>query len=197
MAGWGLMETTTGIPPWPATDPRHGNVRLRAFRDDDAGMAMELAKDEYVPTVGSLPAHATEEQALVWLDRQRYLHVRGSGYSFAIADAGTDQAVGQIGLWGWELEQGRTQAGYGVMPGARGHRHASEALRALLEFTWTIPEVHRVELYIEPWNTASIRTAEYARFMQEGLLRSYMEISGQRRDMLILSPLRNQYDLGL
>ena len=154
-------------------------------------MAMELAMDTYVPTVGSLPARATHEQALDWLERQRHMHVRGTGYSFAIADAASDRAVGQIGLWGWELQQGRTQAGYAVMPSARGAGMAAQALSALLEFTWSIPEVHRVELYIEPWNAASYRSAEQAGFAREGLLRSYMEISGQRRDMLIYSAVRD------
>lgn len=184
------METTTGIPPWPAVDPGCGGIRLRAFRNEDAAMVMDMARDTYIPTVGSLPARATYEQALEWLERQRSMHVRGSGFSFAIADAATDRAVGQIGLWGWELVHGRTEAGYAVTPGARGSGLAAAALRALADFAWTVPEVHRVELHIEPWNTASIRTAEHAGFDREGLLRSYMEISGQRRDLLLYAAVR-------
>ena len=184
------METATGIPAWPATDPTCGDVRLRIFRDEDAAMVMEMAQDTYIPTVGSLPARATYGQALEWLERQRSMHVRGTGFSFAIADAATDRAVGQIGLWGWELVYGRTEAGYSVAPGARGSGYAATALRALADFAWTVPEVHRVELHIEPWNTASIRTAERAGFEREGLLRSFMEIAGKRRDLLIYSAVR-------
>ena len=185
------METTTGIPQWPSTAPTCGDVRLRIFRAEDAAMAMEMSQDTYIPTVGSLPARATYEQALEWLERQRSMHVRGSGFSFAIADAATDRAVGQIGLWGWELVHGRTEAGYSVAPGDRGSGYAATALQALLGFAWTVPEVHRVELHIEPWNTASIRTAERAGFEREGLLRSYMEISGQRRDLLLYAAVRD------
>ena len=184
------METTTGIPPWPSASPTHGGVRLRIFRDEDAAMVMEMAQDAYIPTVGSLPARANYEQALEWLERQRSMHMRGSGFSFAIADAATDQAVGQIGLWGWELVHDRTEAGYSITPGARGSGFAGSALRALADFAWTVPEVHRVELHIEPWNTASIRTAERAGFEREGLMRSYMEISGQRRDLLLYAAVR-------
>ena len=184
------METSTGIPPWPAVDPCRGGVRLRRFRDDDAGMAIELSQDQYVPTVGSLPARATHGQALEWLERQRHVHVRGSGFSFAVADAESDRCVGQIGLWGWPLQQGRTEAGYGVAPSARGRRLAAHALLALLDFAWTVPELHRMELYIEPWNTASVRTAEYAGFQREGLLRSHHEIAGERRDMLLYAAVR-------
>ena len=185
------METTTGIPAWPAREPSHGAVRLRRFRDEDAAMVVDMAQDTYIPTVGSLPARATYEQALEWLERQRSMHVRGSGFSFAIADAATDRAVGQIGLWGWALVHGRAEAGYCITPGARGSGFAASALSALLDFAWSIPELHRVELHIEPWNAASIRTAERAGCEREGLLRSYMEISGERRDLLLFSAVRD------
>ncbi|GAB3259318.1 GNAT family N-acetyltransferase [Arthrobacter pigmenti] len=67
---------------------------------------------------------------------------------------------------------------------------ASDALRALTAFAWTIPVLHRVELYIEPWNTASIRTAERAGYEHEGLLRSHQEIAGKRSDMLLYAMVR-------
>jgi hypothetical protein len=36
---------------------------------------------------------------------------------------------------------------------------------------------------IEPWSTASLRTAEHAGFTREGLLRSWQRVGDQRRDM--------------
>ncbi|MCQ1948711.1 GNAT family N-acetyltransferase [Arthrobacter sp. zg-Y859] len=184
------METSTGMPSWPSVDPQHGNVRLRAFRDEDVATVMEMSRDEYFPAIGTLAGNASAAQALEWVERQRNRYAEGAGFSFAVADAGTDRCVGQLGLWVRELEKGRAQAGYGITPSARGRRFAASALLAALEFAWTMPELHRVELYIEPWNTASIRTAEIAGFEQEGLLRSYMEISGQRRDLLIYGAVR-------
>ncbi|WP_342024963.1 GNAT family protein [Arthrobacter citreus] len=186
------MDPKTAIPPWPAVDPRHGGVRLRRFRDDDVTMAMDLSLDEYVPTIGTLPAGATADQALAWVERQRQHHVRGTGFAFCIADDATDRPLGHIGLWIRELETGRASAGYAVTPGARGRRVAANALLAMLDFGWTLPQLHRVELLIEPWNAASFRTAEYAGFSREGLLRSHQEISGERRDMLLYAAVRSQ-----
>jgi RimJ/RimL family protein N-acetyltransferase len=48
-----------------------------------------------------------------------------------------------------------------------------------------------MQLFIEPWNTASLRSAERAGYQQEGLLRGYMEIGGRRRDMLVFAALRS------
>ena len=76
----------------------------------------------------------------------------------------------------------------------RGRHLAADALRAITSFAWTIPELHRTELYIEPWNTPSIRTAEQGGYLCEGLLRSRQEIAGQRRDMLLHSTLRDRAD---
>jgi [ribosomal protein S5]-alanine N-acetyltransferase len=46
-----------------------------------------------------LPANASREQASDWVDRQRGRWAEGAGFSFAIAEASTDRAVGGIGLW--------------------------------------------------------------------------------------------------
>jgi len=55
---------------------------------------------------------------------------------------------------------------------------------------WTIPELHRIELYIEPVNSASLRTAAGASYNEEGLLRSHQQIGGARRDMLLYAAIR-------
>jgi RimJ/RimL family protein N-acetyltransferase len=177
---------------FPATPPRQGHVILREITPADVGLALELATDAYVPLIGTLPAHASLEQALDWIDRQRGERLaQRQGLTFAIAEADTDRAVGHIGLWLSELRHGRATAGYSVGPSARGRGIAAAALTALTRFAWTIPGLHRVELLIEPWNVASVRTAERAGYRREGLLRSHQKIGGERRDMLMYAAIRS------
>lgn len=164
---------------------------LRAFRDEDVALPLELGTDPYVPLIGSLPPHPTTQEALAWLERQRGRRDAGIGLSFAIADAATDTAVGAIGLWLANLTAGRATAGYSVAPAQRGRGFAGDALRALTAFAWTIPELHRIELYIEEWNSASIGVAETAGYQREGLLRSHQSIGGERRDMLLYAVVRS------
>ena len=180
----------TRLPPWPARPVAHGPVILREFSDADLPMVQELSADPYVPLVGTLPPNATRQEALDYIDRQRGRLAEDIGFSFAIAVAGTGRGVGAIGLWLARLDHGRATAGYSVTPGERGRGFASAALTALMSFAWTIPELHRIELYIEPWNTGSVKTAERAGFKREGLLRSQQEIGGQRRDMLLYAAIR-------
>lgn len=171
------------LPPWPDEPPRDGPVLLRPFVDADAAAAVELATDPYVPLIGSLPPGATAEEALAWVHRQQQRHAEGAGYSFAVADARTDEALGAAGLWLRHLDEGRATAGYAVRPSARGRGVAGAALRALTRFAWTVPGVDRVELRIEPWNTASVRVADAAGYRSVGVLPADTEIGGVLRDV--------------
>ncbi|GAB2831197.1 hypothetical protein GCM10022221_32550 [Actinocorallia aurea] len=66
-------------------------------------------------------------------------------------------------------------------------REAAAAVEALTAWAWERLGAARVELYIEPWNSASVRTAEKAGFTREGLLRSWGEVGAERRDMLMFA----------
>ncbi len=176
---------------WPSSELVAGDIALRAFDDGDLPMVLELATDPYVAAVSSLDADADTEQGLAWIGRQRGRLAEGAGFSFCIAERKTGRAVGFIGLWtGPQLAFGRATAGYSVCPSGRGHGVARDALRALTVFAWTIPGLHRIELYIEPGNPGSRRTAESAGYLVEGRLRSHQEIAGDRRDMLVYSAIR-------
>jgi [ribosomal protein S5]-alanine N-acetyltransferase len=175
----------------------HGPVILREFSAADLPMVRQMSTDPYVPLIGTLPPNASTQEALAYIDRQRGRLAEGVGFSFAIAEADTGRGVGGIGLWLAGLDQGRATAGYSVMPSARGRGLAAAALTALTSFAWTIQALHRIELYIEPWNTGSVRSAERAGFEREGLLRSHQEIGRRRRDMLLYAAIREgSADLG-
>jgi len=179
----------TSLPPWPAERPRCGPVTLRPSRDDDVAAVLELATDPYVPLIGSLPAHADDEQARAWIGRQHDRWTTGAGFSVAAADL-DDRMVGTVGLHLRDLAEGRATAGYAVLPARRGHGYAAAALTALTAVAWTVEGLDRVELHVEPWNTASVRTAERAGYRREGLLRGHTGIGGTRRDMLLYTSSR-------
>ena len=182
--------TTAQSLSWPTGPVAYGPVVLREFSGADLVMVQEMSADPYVPLIGSLPANASRQQAQDYIDRQRGRLAEGTGFSFVIAEAGTGRGVGGIGLWLAGLDHGRATAGYSLIPSARGRGLAAAALTALTSFAWSIRELHRIELYIEPWNAGSVKTAEHAGFDREGLLRSHQEIGGRRRDMLLYAAIR-------
>lgn len=177
----------------PADPPRDVAVLLRAFGSDDVSMLMDLSTDPYVPLTGTLPGHTDRPGALAYIERQQDRLVTGAGYSFCVAISATNEAVGQAGLWLRSVSAGRATAGYAIAPKFRGSGFAAQALRALTTFAWTLPQLHRVELYIEPWNVASAKTAHAAGYHFEGLLRSHEEIGGKRVDMSLHAAVRPRH----
>jgi ribosomal-protein-alanine N-acetyltransferase len=101
--------TTAQLPPWPSWPVTYGPVVLRELSDLDVAVVMELSTDPYVPLIGSLPADASQQEAHEYIDRQRGHLAEGTGFSFAIAEADTDHAVGGIGLWLTQLARGYLQ----------------------------------------------------------------------------------------
>ena len=185
-----MPEDALPLPPWPVDAPSFGRVLLRPVNSSDAGMAMALARDPYVCAAGTLPPNAGEQEALAWVKRQLGRHSEGKGFSFTIEERQSGLAVGHCGLWLQHLAQGYASAGYAVVPELRGRGFAADALAALTSFGWTVPGLKRIELFIEPWNAASLRTAEHAGYAAAGIRRDYPLAAGERRDVRVYASRR-------
>ncbi|WP_420596143.1 GNAT family N-acetyltransferase [Deinococcus sp.] len=168
-----------------------GPFVLRPFRSTDTALILEAGLDPLIPLITTVPAGGNLQQAEAFIMRQHERLTLGQGYSLAIANA-RDQAIGQIGLWPGQHE--RASVGYWVAASQRRQGAAFQALQALSAWGLGLPHLHRLELYVEPWNAGSRRTAERAGYQREGLLRSWQMVGEERRDMEMYSLLKS--DLG-
>lgn len=165
--------------------------RLRPWEAADVPVVRDASRDPLIPLITTVPAAGSDAGALAFVERQHRRLAEGSGYSFAIAAAASNVAVGQIGLWLKNQQQGRASIGYWIAPGHRRRGAASAALAAVSSWGLRQPGIHRLELYVEPWNEGSWRTAERNGYAREGLLRSWQDVGGERRDMYMYSRLRD------
>jgi RimJ/RimL family protein N-acetyltransferase len=163
---------------------------LRAFEFGDVAVIQQASADPFIPLVTTVPTSDSRGEAREFILRQHSRSETGAGYSFAIAEQHTNRAVGQIGLWLDNIGHGRASVGYWIVAGERRRGIAGIALRAITEWGLRLPEVARLELYVEPWNAGSWKTAELAGYQREGLLRGWQEIEGRRRDMFMYARLR-------
>jgi RimJ/RimL family protein N-acetyltransferase len=85
---------------------------------------------------------------------------------------------------------GRAEIGYWVVASARGRGVAAEAVALVGDWAFANLHLHRLGLYIEPWNLASIRTAERAGYEREVLLRRWQVVAGEPKDMWSYARLR-------
>lgn len=141
-----------------------GPFRLRPFALADIDVVREASADPLIPLITTVPAGFSEDEGRRFVERQWSRAEQGNGYSFAIADAITDRAVGQAGLWLRDILDGRASVGYWVAGSGRGRGAAALAVVTLARWAHHDLGVARLQLYVEPWNTASIRTAERAGF---------------------------------
>jgi [ribosomal protein S5]-alanine N-acetyltransferase len=106
----------------------------------------------------------------------------------------TGEVVGAVGLRLHEDYALQGSIGYWVAPEARGRGIATAALRIVSR--WALRELGlpRVQLVTDPENEPSQRVAEAAGFRRDGLLRSYIELQGGRRDCVLYSLLAGELE---
>ncbi|MFF0393275.1 GNAT family N-acetyltransferase [Kitasatospora sp. NPDC004615] len=157
--------------------------RLRRWELTDRALLREAATDPYIPLITTVPAPYSDAEADAFVQRQWRRTEIGTGYPFVIEDP-DGRAVGNVGLWVGELPlRGSATAGYWVPGSGRGRGVALVGLKAVTDWAFGELAVPRVELYVEPWNTGSLRTAERAGYRRETLVPAHQEVGGEPRDM--------------
>ncbi|MFJ5273460.1 GNAT family N-acetyltransferase [Streptomyces sp. NPDC088358] len=162
---------------------------LRPWRLSDLDLVREASEDDYIPLITTVPSPYSESAGVAFVERQWGRATGGSGYPFVIARGGDGRPVGTVGLWLRDLGQGRASLGYWVVKSARGQGAAAAALRTVTDWALRDQRIPRLELYVEPWNAASMRTAERVGFRREGLLRGWQQVGDERRDMFMYAML--------
>ena len=181
-------------PPLRMPRLKAGPVVLRPFVLGDLDLVAVASADPQIHSITSVPRDYSLEEGGAFIERQNQRAVDGDGYSFVIADASEPgQGLGSIGLWLQEIDSGRASVGYWLVASARGRGLAGHALRAVSAFAFEKLAIPRVHLFVEPWNVASARTAEFAGFRREATLRGWERINGAQHDADCYAQLRSEW----
>ncbi|MET7740894.1 GNAT family N-acetyltransferase [Streptomyces sp. NPDC005385] len=180
------MEQPLDVPELDA----RGGFTLRPWRLSDLPLVHEASEDDYIPLITTVPSPCSDASGVAFIERQWSRATTRAGYPFVIVTAG-GRPVGQVGLWLKDLSQGRASMGYWVAASARGQGAAVAAVEAVAHWALGTLRIPRLELWIEPENSASVRTAERAGFQREGLLRKWQQVGDERRDMFMYALLND------
>ncbi len=159
------------VPPPPLDVPvlDGDGIRLRPWRDDEAGTYLRGMADPAAARWNPHPAPADTDDALRLLARLRRRAREGSTVAWAVEVDGV--AVGSLGLRGVNLVDRWVNAAYWVLPESRGRGVAPRALEVATAYAVDGLGLHRVQLQHAVENIASCRVAEKAGFALEGTQR--------------------------
>jgi RimJ/RimL family protein N-acetyltransferase len=169
-----------------------GELRLRLLAEADLPALVEAVQDPEIPRWTRIPAPYGEREAVEWYAAQRDGRDRGAMLNLVIVDARDDRLLGSIGMVDVNWEESRCELGYWMAAAERGRGIMSRAIWLLSRWAFEQLEMERVSICADVDNVASRRAAERAGFTYEGVLRSWIEIKGERRDMASYSLLRGE-----
>src|SRR5215218_3249441 len=164
-------------------------LALRPPEPSDTDALFELGRDPDVVRFFSWGPYSERAEAEAFIDRVR----RERPYELLIVDA-DDRPIGLTGLTELSERDGRAVIGtwLGRKHWGTGANRESKAL--ILHSAFATLGLQRVSAYAHPENVRSLRALEKIGFTREGLLRGWHVHRGERRDVVILGLLREEWE---
>lgn len=168
---------------YPTRPLRGSVVVLRPFRKDDFDAAVAAGDDVTSAWGSSLPA-SDGAGVVAYFDECRR---DGVLLHFVVADRTTDEYLGEAMIVFGEHAVG--EVGCLISPGARRRGFAVDALELLVDWAFATLGLARIQVFVAATNAAGLALVARAGFRREGVLRSYLELDGQRIDAVVCSRL--------
>ncbi len=165
---------------------RDGDVVLRPWSEADIEPA-RLAHDEEIAYWFGFPVVVpSAEQQIAAVDRWREAYADDRRMvNFLVEHAG--EPAGMVELR--QVGDGRGQLSWALFPDHRGRGVAIRALRLLIQYAFDELGLIRLEAYVQPDNTHSLRLASRCGLRREGVLRRRETTGAERRDYVLLARL--------
>lgn len=115
-------------------------------------------------------------------------------YSFGIFEPRTNKLIGHISMYSIKrLPFLSALVGYSMDESYAGRGIATESVELVVAFGFEKLGLHRLEAYVSPRNTGSIRVLEKAGFANEGYLREFLHINGIWEDHYHFALLESEF----
>jgi RimJ/RimL family protein N-acetyltransferase len=173
---------------FPMDELKTDRLLLRAHTARDVEPTVRMFADDLARRWLTAPQPYTVEHARRWCTQTSHaLRDVGDGVHWAITDRATGEFLGGIGVKETNWLHRTTEVGYGMGSWARGRGYATEAVLAVAEWILREQSFNRVALLAATGNTASLRVAEKAGFVREGIARNAGFSHAGQQDMVLFS----------
>ena len=172
---------------------RTTRLHLRPPEPGDATRIRLLAGDRMVAdTTSSIPHPYPDGAAEIWISGRKPDWDAGIGATFAIVKTSQDLLVGVVGL---TIHSAHSQAELGYWIGVPywGRGYATEASTALVDFAFTVLQLHRVQATHYTRNPASGRVMQKLGMTFEGILREVTKKGDHFEDVAFYAVLAREW----
>jgi ribosomal-protein-alanine N-acetyltransferase len=173
----------------PPDELRTARLRLRRPTLADVEAVFAYASDPEVVSFVGWPRHRDRSDTLAFL-RASMRELEEGGMVTYLAERREDGRV--IGSTGFVRDHG-LQIGYVLAKPFWRQGYATEMARAMTDFGWSRPEIHRVWALTDVENVGSARVLEKAGMQREGVLRRFgvhPNLGSTPRDCLVYAKVR-------
>jgi ribosomal-protein-alanine N-acetyltransferase len=116
---------------------------------------------------------------------------------WGIALRADDRVIGSVTLFHPDFTHRRAEIGYALGRAHWGKGYAQETLKAVLNYAFTVLNLHRIEADVDPRNAASVRTLERLGFQREGYLRERWQVNGEIQDAFFYGLLKPDWQAAM
>lgn len=165
---------------------------LRKFALTDAEDVYAYACDPEVARYTSWNAHASLEESRAYIRFELARYAAGEPASWALMHRETGRVIGSGGFVKVAEAHRKAEIGYVIGREHWGQGLMSEAVNAMLAFTFGTLGLYRVEAFCKVENAASARVMEKVGMRFEGVLRAYVWKNGEPRDVKMYAVLAGE-----
>jgi ribosomal-protein-alanine N-acetyltransferase len=184
-------DTTSHAPLRLPRGLSDGVVAIRPLTTADAAPFVRAFKDD--PTLGVIIGSETDPTEEEIEKQAQAAPGPGRLPTLAIADAGSLEFLGSIGVYRIDEKHRRGEVGFWLVPEARGRGLGTRAVRLLTGWAFDTLGFERVEMTTTPDNTATRRLAAALGFAEEGVMRERNLERGRRVDVVMFAALRHEW----
>lgn len=166
---------------------------LRKMTRTDANSLFQFWSDDEVTKYMNMTSFINMEQALYMIDFLNDLYKNKEGIRWGIVRKEDNVLIGTCGFNTWIKRSSRGEIGYELGREYWGKGYITEALKEVLKFGFEETNLNRVEAFVVPEASRSIRVLEKLGFKKEGRLKEYGFWSNRYWDEYIYSLLRKDW----
>ncbi|WP_415977004.1 GNAT family N-acetyltransferase [Rhodococcus sp. 077-4] len=164
-------------------------LTLRLYQPTDADAILAYYSDPEVCRYLLHDAWTHADAVVAVGKRMKRIGLHTQALAMVVEYEGT--VVGNVEAWLIDGSPALVELGWTFSPAVAGRGYATEAVKALIEHVFSLPQIHRVSAQLDGRNDASARLARRVGMRQEAHFRQNWWCKGEWTDTLVFALLRD------